>query len=132
MRTLKECKNCSRLDRYMKYCSACLTDTYCNSSCQKMNWKIHRKTCNKNNAAVEHSDELSVYPSPGTDLAMRNEMKDIFAGHLMERFNLSRNKIPAFCFFCGDIEEECKLFRGAGVIICKGCKDIQFNMCENW
>ena len=45
----ESCTYCGtvRIGSDLKNCSACRTVAYCNSECQKLHWKIHKKACRK-------------------------------------------------------------------------------------
>lgn len=43
---LRECSNCRKIGNMSK-CSRCLSVYYCNSDCQKNQWKEHKKICKK-------------------------------------------------------------------------------------
>jgi len=42
------CQNCGESDFQPKTCTACKLVNYCSVSCQKKDWKIHKKDCRKN------------------------------------------------------------------------------------
>ena len=45
--TISKCNNCQNTTRDLSACSGCYKVTYCNESCQKANWKIHKADCKK-------------------------------------------------------------------------------------
>ena len=57
------CGACGKVDHATKLrCSQCLTNTgttvtYCNRSCQKADWKTHKKVCGKNAAGCAHKKD---------------------------------------------------------------------------
>lgn len=40
------CKRCGKTDN-LKSCGACKKVKYCGTTCQKSDWKEHKKVCNK-------------------------------------------------------------------------------------
>lgn len=42
-----KCANCDYHYPSMMKCSACKTERYCSSECQKSHWKVHKKVCCK-------------------------------------------------------------------------------------
>lgn len=49
--TNKQCNHCGTYSNTVKRCAKCYGVEYCDSICQKKNWKIHRQHCKNNNHA---------------------------------------------------------------------------------
>lgn len=51
--------NCALCDKpALLTCSKCLSVSYCCQECQKIDWKLHKKTCNKPKEFVTISDDI--------------------------------------------------------------------------
>jgi len=44
---LKECANCGKKQPDLRKCGKCLSVKYCDTTCQKADWKKHKKICRK-------------------------------------------------------------------------------------
>lgn len=92
-------------------CSTCKTTRYCTRSCQKLDWKEHKKLCSSFAEIPKVKGKRSVYRvTPQQVLyrkATRDYLKDIKEPH---------------CAICGDLH---KLIKCCSMLVCEECYHIQ-------